>query len=191
MIPSIEKIELSIMKYRDFSFRQNLIVFKVSDWSNVVNHECDCLLMSKSGYLTEIEIKRSYEDFLADFKKKHEHHDNHIKYFYFMIHKSFAEKALNKLVELRKIPSLIYIYDNQANISLYKTEQEIKILISKKESINPWELADLKYYADPWHARKLFLEEQYQLARLGAMRYKNMTEKVIKLNNSNLMEINK
>ena len=69
MIPSIERIEDSIMNYNDFNFRQNLMVFRVSDTSCVVNHECDCLIMSKSGYRTEIEIKRSYSDFLADFKK--------------------------------------------------------------------------------------------------------------------------
>ena len=69
MIPSIEEIELSIMKYPDFNFRQNLIVFRVTGGSNVVNHECDFLIMTRVGYLTEIEIKRSYADFLNDFKK--------------------------------------------------------------------------------------------------------------------------
>ena len=52
------------MNHPDFSFRQNLMVFRVTGGSNVVNHECDCLIMTKSGYLTEIEIKRSYADFL-------------------------------------------------------------------------------------------------------------------------------
>ena len=48
MIPSIEQIEFAIMNYRDWNWRQNLMVFRVSDFSGVVNHECDCLIMSKS-----------------------------------------------------------------------------------------------------------------------------------------------
>ncbi len=85
MIPSIEQIELAIMNYPDFNFRQNLIVFRATNFSGVVNHECDCLIMTKAGYLTEIEIKRSYSDFLNDFKKDHVHDDDRIKEFYFPI----------------------------------------------------------------------------------------------------------
>ena len=50
MIPSIENIELAIMNHGDFNFRQNLMVFRVTDISGVVNHECDCLIMSKNQY---------------------------------------------------------------------------------------------------------------------------------------------
>lgn len=173
MIPSIERIEDSIMNYNDFNFRQNLMVFRVSDTSCVVNHECDCLIMSKSGYLTEIEIKRSYSDFLADFKKKHVHQDGHINKFYFLVHESFAEKAKNKLIELKHVPSGIYIYDDDAKIKYYKESSDIKFSYNDKECIQYGNIS----------AKKLFLEEQYQLARLGAMRYKNMTERLIKLEN--------
>lgn len=171
MIPPIEKIESSIMNYRDFNFRQNLMVFRVSDFSGVVNHECDCLIMSKSGYLTEIEIKRSYSDFLADFKKKHVHQDERIKLFYFLVHESFAEKVKDKLIELKHIPSGIYIYDDNAKISFYKKSSEVN------KSFKYDDNECIRYGNN--NAKKLFLEEQYQLARLGAMRYKNMTEKLL------------
>lgn len=172
--PSIEQIELAIMKYGDFNFRQNLIVFRVTGLSGVVNHECDCLIMTKTGYLTEIEIKRSYEDFLNDFKKNHLHEDNHIKYFYFMVHESFKDKVIEKLIEMKRVPSGVYVYDDECNISIEIMEKEIIERISDDDYFS---------YSNSWTAKKLFLEEQYQLARLGAMRYKNMTEKCRNSNN--------
>lgn len=58
------------------------------------------LVLSKSGYLTEIEIKRSWSDFLADFKKKHNHHNYPIiKYFYYCVPVSIYEKVRDRLEE--------------------------------------------------------------------------------------------
>jgi hypothetical protein len=173
MIPSIERIEMAIMNHRDFNFRQNLMVFRVTDFSGVVNHECDCLIMSKAGYLTEIEIKRSYTDFMADFKKNHSHDDNKIQRFLFLVHVSFAEKVFKSLSEKKRIPSAIYTYDDDCKIKIAYTKDNFKEIVEEERI----------YYANAWGARKLFLEEQYQLARLGAMRYKNMTEKLIKSKN--------
>ena len=52
------------------------------------------LVLSKSGYLTEVEIKRSWNDFLADFKKKHNHNNYQIiKYFYYCVPESLYEKT--------------------------------------------------------------------------------------------------
>lgn len=169
-IPSIEKIELAIMNNSLFNFRQNLIVFRVSDFSQVVNHECDCLIMSKAGYLTEIEIKRSYADFLADFKKNHEHQDPHIKEFFFLVHESFAEKVFNKLVEIKHYPTAILSYNDEC---------EIKVAYGRNRPT--FATMDFIYYGNTLNPKKLFFEEQFQLARLGAMRYKTMTQNLIKL----------
>lgn len=182
MIPSIEQIELAIMNYPDFSFRQNLMVFRVTGGSNVVNHECDCLIMTKAGYLTEIEIKRSYADFLNDFKKDHVHNDDRIKAFYFMVHESFKDKVIEKLIEMKRVPSGIYVYDDDCNIKLAMSYNEMLKTIFGK----PYHLCSINecfLYWNVWSSKKLFLEEQFQLARLGAMRYKNMTEKLIKSGN--------
>ena len=68
---SITQVELGLAKY--FDLRKNIIVTNVS-WGMLL-HEADLLILSKSGYLTEVEIKRSWSDFLADFKKTHTHDD--------------------------------------------------------------------------------------------------------------------
>ena len=38
-----------------------------------VRHEADLIWINENDYLTEIEIKVSYSDFLADFKKEEKH----------------------------------------------------------------------------------------------------------------------
>lgn len=176
MIPSIEEIEFAILNYNSFNFRQNLIVFRVTDCSNVVNHECDCLIMSKSGYLTEIEIKRSYSDFIADFKKKHTHNDDKIKEFYYCIHENFYDKALEYLINNGIIPNGIYTYNDECELS-YRIGRSKIYDMSKEKN------AEIHFMGNG--GKKLFLEEQYQLARLGAMRYKNMTQKIIELKKIN------
>lgn len=75
---SITQIEVALAQY--FGYRANVIVPKVS-WG-LLNHEADLLIMNKTGYLTEIEIKRSWADFLADFRKKHTHDDSKVSWLY-------------------------------------------------------------------------------------------------------------
>lgn len=66
-----------------FNYRRNTIVPNASYGIGV--HECDVLVANAIGYCTEIEIKRSRSDLLADFKKKHTHDSVKIKYLYFAI----------------------------------------------------------------------------------------------------------
>lgn len=63
-------------------------------WKNIVNHECDILIVTKNRYLTEVEIKISLSDLKADFKKKHQHKDENIKNFYYAFPEEMKEKAL-------------------------------------------------------------------------------------------------
>ena len=63
-------------------------------WKNIVNHECDMLIVTKNRYLTEVEIKISLSDLKADFKKKHQHKDENIKNFYYAFPEEMKEKAL-------------------------------------------------------------------------------------------------
>lgn len=63
-------------------------------WKEIVNHECDMLIVTKNRYLTEVEIKISLSDLKADFKKKHQHKDKNIKNFYYAFPEEMKEKAL-------------------------------------------------------------------------------------------------
>lgn len=72
---SIEQIETAIVGFpgSPYYMRKNIVIPNV-DWG-FLNHEADLLILTKANYLVEIEIKRSWIDFMADFKKKHTHND--------------------------------------------------------------------------------------------------------------------
>lgn len=83
-------IEIAVAK--KFNFRRNIIVPNVS-WGLLKYHEADLLIVTKSGYATEIEIKVSASDIRADLKKKHGHVDHKIKYVYFAVPEELAGHA--------------------------------------------------------------------------------------------------
>ena len=82
------EMEIALMRY--FNFMQKIIVPNVK-FGMVLNskelHECDLLICTKSGYLTEVEIKISKQDLIKDKEKPHGHFHDAIKYLYFAIPK--------------------------------------------------------------------------------------------------------
>lgn len=160
---SIEEIEVALAEYPRFNYLDNVIAYNVKGWSRflALNHECDMLVMSKSGYLTEIEIKRSWKDFLADFKKRHIHIDK-------------CQGLLYRFYYC--VPDVLYLkckeYIDEHNITYagiitYSEDLEINIRDGAKESIG---------------GRKLFIEEKYELARLAALRITSIKRKLCRSN---------
>lgn len=94
----IYQIEYAIAVSKKFSMRTHLIIPNVS-WG-FLNHEADLISVSKAGYITEIEIKRSFQDFKADFQKRIriEMKDDIISYFYFAIPESIVKKVVKWLI---------------------------------------------------------------------------------------------
>lgn len=123
------------------------------------------LILSKSGYLTEIEIKRSWSDFKADFKKKHCHESaDLIKTFHYCIPLSILDKVKDYFKDKTMYNNNVVItYDEDLNIQFH-----------------PIECKDIEHNGK---YRKLFLEEQLQVARFGAMRSIKLKEKINNLIN--------
>lgn len=118
---TLYEIEVALCNTDKFSYIKNIIAFNVIGVSSLllIDHECDMLVLSKSGYLTEIEIKRSWSDFRADFKKKHCHESELIKYFYYCVPLSIKDKVSQFLTE-KDIPYTgIITYDEELNIEFY------------------------------------------------------------------------
>lgn len=139
-----------------FNKRSDIMVPNVS-WG-LLPYEADFVDINKSGYLTEIEIKRSFEDFKKDFSKKHNHDDERVYYFYYCVPESIYDKVvqfLDKKFEgkpnFRK-PAVLY-YNENLNIE-YKNYG-----------------CTTAMHKDGVRYRKLFLEEQLTVARLGTLRY--------------------
>lgn len=151
---TIDEIELAIVNSGIFNKRNDIIVPNVS-WG-LLNHEADMVVMTKSGYLTEIEIKRSWEDFKADFKKGHGHDDVRIYKLYYCVPVSIRDKVINHFKEICNdmIPGIM-TYDDDCNVRI-------------ENNSYPYT-----------GGRKLFLEEQLIIARLGCMRIWNLKQKLI------------
>lgn len=54
----------------------------------------------KSGYLTEVEIKLDYQDFVHDFEKKHYHDDRDVKYFYYAFSPELWESRKDDILDV-------------------------------------------------------------------------------------------
>jgi hypothetical protein len=61
---------------------KNVVVPNIS-FGLKFNHELDLLVLSKSGFITEVEIKVSRADLIKDFDKPHHHKDARIKFLYY------------------------------------------------------------------------------------------------------------
>lgn len=72
-------------------YRANTIVPNVS-WGLGLRHECDMLVLNKSGRFTEIEIKTNVSDLKADFKKMHGHRSKIISRLVYAMPKALYEK---------------------------------------------------------------------------------------------------
>ena len=127
-------------------------------------HEADILVMSKLGYLTEIEIKVSKSDLIADTLKKHQHKSKLIKYLYFAIPEKLE-------LHIEHIPS---------RSGVYSVSKVGKVRLLRKAEINK-------------ESRILNDDEKYNLARLGTMRIWNLKGVgLAQMNNyKNLLELTK
>ena len=156
----ITTIEMEEAISRLFGIRTHIIVPNIS-WGLVGMHECDVFIVKTSGCAVEVEIKRSKSDLLADFKKKHNHDDERIKEFYYAL----PDKLLETCEEL--IPEHAGIIECRRNPW---SKGIVKASIKRKAKIR-------KGY------RKLTMEEQFKVAKLGTMRIWSLKQKLIKEQN--------
>ena len=148
---TVKDIQVLLAEY--FGIRNNIIVPNVS-WG-LLDYEADLLVMNKTGYVTEIEIKRSWSDFLADFKKDETAHKSELIYqFWYCVPEVMYKECIEKLKEVYPDSS------DRPNVISY-SDSGVLNFHGKSAS-----------YCRGKH-RKLFLEEQLKLARLGTLRYWN------------------
>lgn len=141
--------EIEIAVAQHFNWRRNLIIPNVY-WGIGLNHEADILVLSQSGYASEIEIKISRADLLRDREKPHGHHSEIVKAFWFAVPSDLAEFAL------ANIP------DDAGLLHVEGKERRGRI-VHHCAIARPAKLRQ--------GSRKFSDAERYQLARLGLMRY--------------------
>lgn len=153
MKKNITSVEIERVVAYKFGIRTNLIVPNIS-WGLGI-HECDLLIVSKSGYCTEIEIKVSKSDLIKDKEKKHGHNSDKIKFLYFAI-----PDYLNTEEIISHIPEkagILTIRDNGRRLVVLKEREPQKNI----------------------KAVKLTDQEMYQVARLGALRLWSLKDNII------------
>jgi len=92
----LTSIDIEIAVARFLNVRVNLIVPNVS-WGLEI-HECDLLVVTKSRYLWEVEIKVSKADLVKDKLKTHCHKNSKLKRLYFAI-PEFLESEIEHIPE--------------------------------------------------------------------------------------------
>lgn len=150
----IDQIELAIAKI--FGIRGNIIVPNVS-WGFFATHEADLVVINKSGYMTEIEIKRSWTDFLNDFKKHTTHDEGKVMWKYFAVPESILERVRTYLHENGHDDWGIVFYNNEGTVRIDRYPNNLNLTTK---------------------SNRLFLEEQLAIARLGCMRIWSLKEKL-------------
>ncbi|MGN1155682.1 MAG: hypothetical protein ACI4TK_05860 [Agathobacter sp.] len=145
---TVHDIEYALCSYYDI--RKHIIVPNVS-WGFFREHEADLVVITKANYLTEIEIKRSWRDFLKDFRKDSFHADNRIKSFYYCVPECMVE------------PCKEYLYSDSAlerrlgKIGLISFDEQGRICFERNGE------KDI--------ALKLTTTEVMEIARLGVLRF--------------------
>ena len=147
---SYTDIELAIVKR--YGIRSHIIVPNCYiNFGTSADHECDLIIIKRSGYAEEVEIKMSKSDFKADFKKKHGHIDERLQHLYYAMPLEVYEKCKDLIPE-------------------YAGVFVIKRFLDKI-------IASCVKIAPKKTCRKLTESEQLKIARLGVMRVWNLKKK--------------
>lgn len=167
---SIHQIELSVVRYLA-NTRSDIIIPNLS--FGLLNHEADLAIINKNGYLTEVKIKRSFEDLKADFKKSEFHKDERVYRFFYCLPLTIKEKAEALFVTNQKKLAILYGINPKSNITIVP-----KVLYYNEDGA----ICECGIDAHIG-GRKLFLEEIVTTARLMSIRYwtlKLLSKEVLK-----------
>jgi len=148
-ITHVGDIELAIAHH--YGWRNNIIVPNVY-YGLGFSYEVDLLVVRKSGWAYEIEIKTNRADLIADLRKRHKHRNHRIKLLYFAVPIALRADAL----ELIPAKAGLFVVDRSR--SWVRQAQ-----IEKTPEVNR-------------SARKLTTEEIQTLWRLSSLRIWSLKE---------------
>ena len=145
-------LEKAIADY--FDYRINLIVPNVS-WGFFYSHEADIVVLTKAGYLYEVELKVSRSDMKADLKKRHRGDED-----------SFRQQWENK-----KLKYLYYAFPNDLlNLALEILPLHVGLLSVTQGQNHHRAIVTEARKPKVLNNYKLTADEKYQLARLGCIK---------------------
>ena len=162
---TIQEIEEMII-YNEVSLRNEIAIPNLS-WG-MLPYEADLVVVNKTGYMREYEIKRSLQDLKADFKKKCYHDAEQVYKFYYVLPISIKEKAL----ELFRMHQTDDAYIKAFGYTTEYHEALPAVIFYNDEG----HIVDRTQFSGLLHGnhRKLSLEERLTITRLLSIRYWNL-----------------
>ena len=159
---SIREIEEMIIS-NEVSLRNEIAIPNLS-WG-MLPYEADLVVINKTGYMREYEIKRSLQDLKADFKKKCYHDAEQVYQFFYVLPISIKDKAL----ELFRIHQNDDVYIK----AFGKSTEYYEALPAAIFYNNEGQIVDRTRFDGRLRGkhRKLFLEEKLTISRLLNIRY--------------------
>lgn len=96
-----------------------------------IRHEADLIWISENDYLTEVEIKASYSDFLIDFKKNENHMTKYTKAVYYAfphnMYKRNEEKIRKVLTEKFPEAGVIIVNEEEMAVDIIKNAEYFNV----------------------------------------------------------------
>ena len=148
--------------------RTNLVVPNVS-WGFFAEHEADLVVVTKAGYLVEVEIKRSWTDFVADFRKRYYHADPRIARFYYAVPENMLE-ACKEYLDKKAEEDPAFFEGRFPGILVYRTPEDyvFRQISAEREPST----------TNGHKPVKLEKEDISAIARLGTLRYWSLLDKL-------------
>jgi hypothetical protein len=153
---TVRDIELALSRH--FEYRTNIIIPNVS-WGFLYGREADLLILSKSGWLTEVEIKVSAADIKRDLQKRQGHWDRKVRQCWFAVPAGLASSP--------DIPEHYGVLAIGPKIYAMGTHEYFYVESKRVPKINP-------------EARKVDDKDRMKLMRLGCMRIWSLKEALSK-----------
>jgi len=144
----LEQMECALVRH--FNERQTIIIPNF-----YIAHECDLLVVRKTGYAVEVEIKRSVADTKKDNTKKHGHKSNKIAELYFAFPEDICQQCLP-------------FVPTHAGVFLIRNDRRKLPLVIRTPERNK-------------NAEKLTEEEIFKILRYGLYRVWNLKKRIVKL----------
>ena len=148
---------------RMFGWRTNIIAPNISWGLRGLGHEADLLVISKSGWCREIEIKVSGSDISADLHKNHGHRSQLVRQLYFAVPDKLAEHP-----DLPSTAGLIVVKDRQAKIVRPAAVNKSAIRLSDDQITKVLHLAAMRV----WSLKEKLMQ------RVQQRRFKEQNENV-------------
>ncbi len=145
---TVKEIQAALHNSGLWAERSYVMVPNVS-WG-LLWHEADFVACSPAGRLTEVEIKRSWEDYKADFAKSHHHDDTRISYFYFCVPKSLVDRVqshLGQQLESKETGLLYYTEMGTIGLRVEASRRRQSVALSDKEMAVLGRLGTLRYWS--------------------------------------------